>query len=217
MSNQWFRMYAEVLNDPKVQKLPAELFKVWINTLCLACNNNGTLPKLEDCSFAFRETISETKTAFHELEKHGLIVTDGETFHIHNWKKRQYKSDNSTERVKRHRNARKNVTETPQNRTEQIQIKNIKKDHPEIPNWIPKRDWSDWIAQRKTKPSARAIEIAIAKLASLREKGHLPERVLQQSIMRGYTGLFPVNDDDIKIIKPKEIRANVKTIGGLNA
>lgn len=130
MSNQWFRLYSEVLNDPKVQRLSGDLFKTWINILCVACNNNGTLPDLEDVSFALRMPLHETKTAFQELEKYALLVTDGETFQIYNWEKRQYKSDSSTERVKRHRKQKRNVTVTPpeqiQNRTD-TDKKNIKK------------------------------------------------------------------------------------------
>jgi len=131
MSNPWFRMYSEVLNDPKVQKLPAELFKIWVNTLCLACNGNGTLPNLEDVSFALRLPFHETKSAFHELEKAGLLVTDGETFHVRNWDKRQYKSDVSTDRVKKFRKRIRNVSETPseqiQNRTDTDKKEKLKK------------------------------------------------------------------------------------------
>lgn len=120
MTNSWFRFYGEVLNDPKVQKLTTELFKIWVNTLCVACNNNGTLPSLEDCSFALRMPFHETKTAFQELEKQELLVTDGETFQFKSWKKRQYKSDVSTDRVKEFRKRKRNVSETPseQNRTD---------------------------------------------------------------------------------------------------
>ena len=113
MPSYWFRMYAEVLNDPKVQNLPGDLFKIWVNALCIACNGNGTLPKLEDVSFALRLPFHETKTAFQELEKHALLVTVDETFQFKSWNKRQYKSDVSTERVKRHRERKRNVTETP--------------------------------------------------------------------------------------------------------
>jgi len=31
---RWFRFYAESVNDPKVQRLPAHLFKTWVNILC---------------------------------------------------------------------------------------------------------------------------------------------------------------------------------------
>jgi len=118
---QWFRMYGEALNDPKVQKLPPEIFKIWVNLLCLACTNNGALHEtLEDNSFALHETLDSVSSAFHHLEKVGLLVTVGETFHIKNWGKRQYKSDTSTERVKRFRKRSRNVTvtapDTEQNR-----------------------------------------------------------------------------------------------------
>lgn len=112
MSNSWFRMHAEALDDPKVQRLSGDLFKLFINTLCLACKYDGVLPSVEDCSFAFRLPLHETKSAFHDLEKVGLLVTDGETFQVKNWKKRQFKSDTSTIRVKRYRERYRNVTET---------------------------------------------------------------------------------------------------------
>lgn len=166
MSNQWFRMYAEVLNDPKVQKLPAELFKTWVNILCFACNGNGTFHEtLEDVSFALRMSVSETKTAFQQLEKSGLIVTVNETFQIHNWKKRQYKSDISTSRVHKHRNAKRNVSETPpeqiQNRyrTEQNKVSKVIGQIPEnlprtkkqkvigtrlTPEWTLPQEWGEW-------------------------------------------------------------------------
>lgn len=164
MSNQWFRMYSEVLNDPKVQKLPADLFKVWVNTLCVVCNNNGILPSLDDVSFAFRMPISETKSAFHDLEKAGLIVTVGETFQIKNWKKRQYKSDVSTDRVKKHRNGKRNVSETPpeQNRTEQNRTdKNIEKN-------LREEFWKLWPKERRVdKPKfVAAWNVAIRKVSA---------------------------------------------------
>lgn len=124
MANQWFRFYNEVLNDQKVQSLPLEVFKIWVNLLCLASTNgssDGYLGTLNSVSFALRETEGTVSSAFHTLISTGIIETDDETFHIAKWKKRQYKSDTSTERVKRFRNRSRNVTETPQSRAEQIQ------------------------------------------------------------------------------------------------
>jgi hypothetical protein len=34
--SQWLRLYTDLINDPKVQLLPAEDFKGWINILCIA-------------------------------------------------------------------------------------------------------------------------------------------------------------------------------------
>ena len=64
-----------------------------------------------------------------------------------------------------------------------------------LPDWIPKRDWDDWIAQRKDKPSKRALELSIERLAKLKAQGHPPDHVLQQSIQRGWAGLFAIKPD----------------------
>ena len=40
---RWFRMYEEILDDPKVQKLPDDLFKAWVNVLALSSRNGGKL------------------------------------------------------------------------------------------------------------------------------------------------------------------------------
>lgn len=118
MANSWFRMHHELLNDPKVQTLSDAEFKMYINLLCLASQRgeNGDLGNVSDICFALRET----KEAFHErfiaLHQRGLIVTnetDGETFHIPKWRKRQYISDTSTDRVRKHRKRSKTVTVTP--------------------------------------------------------------------------------------------------------
>ena len=113
---QWFRFYSEVLNDPKVQTLPSPIFKIWVNCLCVAANSgtpNGTIGTIEDVSFALRETKDSVSSAFRTLEQLGIIVTVDETFHIAQWKKRQFKSDTSTERVKQHRKRFSNVSVTP--------------------------------------------------------------------------------------------------------
>lgn len=108
----WFRFYADVLNDPKVQKLPAELFKMWVNILCLAKNNNGLTGTISDVSFALRETEESVSSAFQALEKAGLLDKYKGSWEPHNWRKRQFKSDTSTDRVKRYRERARNVTET---------------------------------------------------------------------------------------------------------
>ena len=119
----WFRMYSEMLNDPDIQTLPLASFKAYINALCLAGSDpssGGNIGTLDRVSFAFRETKQAVSSAFHALIESELIVTDGETFQIPTWRKRQFKSDSSTERVKRFRKRGGNVTETPseQNRTD---------------------------------------------------------------------------------------------------
>jgi predicted transcriptional regulator len=118
MSGRWFRMYDELLDDPKVQKLPAEDFRGWVNLLCLASKNEGRLPSITDIAFALRVTEDAVSTLLERLRSGGLIArrsggTNGAYDAPYKWEERQYKSDTSTQRVKRFRQRSKTVTETP--------------------------------------------------------------------------------------------------------
>ena len=99
----WFRMYTEVLNDPKVQRLPGDTFKTWVNLLCLARLHDGHIPPIEDAAFALRLSDDEAAQAIEALMQAGLIEETETGLQPHNWGGRQYKSDVSTERVKRFR------------------------------------------------------------------------------------------------------------------
>lgn len=109
---KWFRLYGEVLNDPKVQKLHPKAFKAWISLLCLA--NEGT-PRgrinPEDISYGLRmDDDTATKMIEHLLER-GLLEREGEALVPHNWDERQFASDNVTERSRQHRrNVARNVS-----------------------------------------------------------------------------------------------------------
>jgi hypothetical protein len=116
--SRWFRVYDELLDDPKVQRLPAEDFRGWMNLLCLASRNGGRIPPVEDVSFALRVTLDGARTLLERLRSGGLIVrksggVDGAFDAPHKWDERQYKSDTSTDRVKRFRQRSATVAETP--------------------------------------------------------------------------------------------------------
>ncbi len=110
--SRWFRFYDTALDDPKVQRLPAELFKVWVNILCIASRNDGLLPEVEDCAFMLRMSAEDCADAIHSLHEAGLLDLDEGASSPHNWKSRQFQSDSSTDRVKRHRNGKRNVSPT---------------------------------------------------------------------------------------------------------
>ena len=50
---RWFRVYNDVVDDPKVQRLSNTLFKVLINLWCLASANDGVLPPIDEIAFNF--------------------------------------------------------------------------------------------------------------------------------------------------------------------
>jgi len=94
----WFRLYREVLDDPKVQRLDGDTFKGWINILCLASKNDGVLPCPADLAFALRITEQAAHDLLGALHDRNLldevVVRDAPaSYSPHNWNGRQYKSD----------------------------------------------------------------------------------------------------------------------------
>lgn len=111
----WFRFHADALNDPKVQCLPADLFKRWVNTLCIACRHGGTLPDLPNLAFLLRCTEQEACAVLDQLIDAGLVDQAEEGLRPHNWDFRQYQSDSSTPRVRRFRK-KKRTEQSTENR-----------------------------------------------------------------------------------------------------
>ena len=72
---------------------------------------------------------------------------------------------------------------------------------PALPEWIPRGPWAQWaeVRERMRAPlTAGAVELAIRELAKLRASGHDPTAVIEQSVLRGWRGLFPIRSDDEK-------------------
>ena len=113
MGGLWLRLYTETVNDPKVQKLPAELFKAWINLLCVAkeYDRDGELPSIDDLSFALRVTRDIVESVTRDLLENGLLFIEGNTntFCINGWKKRQFISDDDPTSLDRKRRQRKKI------------------------------------------------------------------------------------------------------------
>lgn len=112
----WFRMYADVANDPKVQLLPSDLFRTWINLLCIASagSDRGIIRyDLQDLSYRLHLTTNGASQAIEELVNAGLLewMEPGERLVPHNWEQRQPASDDSTPRTARYRNGEGAVTQ----------------------------------------------------------------------------------------------------------
>lgn len=171
MANQWFRLYAEFASDHKVQMMSEADQRRLVMLFCIRCNVSETLHD-EELAFQLRVSLDEwmrTKAVF--LDK-GFIDNDN---NILNWDKRQYVSDTSTDRVRKHREQVKrfsNVPVTPpeqiQNRTEQKQnrgtrlpkdwqpqdehIEFCKKERPDLdPQTVGQRFKDYWVAQAGSK------------------------------------------------------------------
>jgi len=110
---RWFRFYDDTINDPKILKLSDRLYRVWTGMLCLASKNNGVLPEFDDMVIMLRTKPEKLQPELEQLIKAGLLDHSDDGIAPHNWNARQYKSDVSTDRVKRFRQQQRNVSETP--------------------------------------------------------------------------------------------------------
>jgi len=71
-----------------------------------------------------------------------------------------------------------------------------------LPDWVPRKEWKDFVAMRRKMPrrpfTLPAMELAVAKLAKLREEGDDPGEVLRRSVLHGWAGVFPLSEDHNK-------------------
>ncbi len=115
--DSWFRLYNTLLDNPKVQRLSASLFKAWVNLLCLASRCGGKINP-SDVDFALRTKEGVGLSWLKTLAAEELFHEDGSGMYVpHDWDTLQYKSDVSTDRVKRFRQRStkqaETVSETP--------------------------------------------------------------------------------------------------------
>lgn len=65
-----------------------------------------------------------------------------------------------------------------------------------LPDWLSESAWGKWVRHRaKVKKSALdddSAELCIKRLAKLRAEGSDPAEVIDNSVLNGWTGLFPV-------------------------
>lgn len=108
--SRWLRFYDDAINDPKILKLPEATRWQWVAVLCIASKNDGKLPSLQDVALMLRVPVTKAGAILTQLCSAGLLDKTETGFAPHNWSGRQYKSDVSTDRVKRFRNGKRNVS-----------------------------------------------------------------------------------------------------------
>lgn len=91
--SRWFRLYDDLVDDPKIQRLPGETVKALLNLWCLASQNDGLLPAADDIAFKLRMKPAKVEQLLSVLGECGLIDSDDAGLRPHNWNARQYKSD----------------------------------------------------------------------------------------------------------------------------
>ena len=121
------------MRNPKVARLSDKKFRLWVELLAVASENEGSIPCLDDLRYVLNRRLDHLSTGVDQLISMGLIDLLADGYEPHNWSKFQYKSDTSNERVAKHR-AKRNVTVTaPDTETEQSYLSS-KEDKPQAAN-----------------------------------------------------------------------------------
>lgn len=67
----------------------------------------------------------------------------------------------------------------------------------DLPEWLDPQAWADFSEHRRkirAPLTEHAAKLALGELAKLREQGHQPAAVINQSILNGWRGLFALKD-----------------------
>lgn len=189
MQKPWIRLYTDLPMNRKVQNLSPDVFKFWVNLLC-ASSENGAVPSVRDLSFVTRIRPHRVRVYLGKLLEAHLIDADSSVdgaFNVHGWDERQFASDQSNERVRKHRDGRRNVTpsvtETPpeQSRAEQIQSRAEQpgvfdfKEHESKPPGIEERIDATAEALKARHPPVRACGLAEIRKNLKAIVGKLPQ------------------------------------------
>ena len=115
-AHTWLRLYTDILESPKVQRLPAATFRVWVNLLCLYKRADEAMPSVSEIAFALRMPEPDLVDAIDELVCARLLDQAGDTWEPHNWGERQFPTSTDRSRLRRASNAdaTRNVQEDPE-------------------------------------------------------------------------------------------------------
>lgn len=109
---KWFRLYSELVDDPKVHQMNPKTFKIFIFLLCFASEfgKNGII-NLPHKEIIWRLRCSRKKyfDAVAQLEELHILSSHSNGLKFLNWDKRQYQGDNSSKRVEKYRNKREEL------------------------------------------------------------------------------------------------------------
>jgi hypothetical protein len=216
VANPWFRLYSEIINDAKVQMMPEEMRWRLVGIFCLRCEE--TLETLQERQIAFRLRISPAELA----ETKAVFIENGfvdEHWNVSNWNARQFISDSSTERVRKHRQALKQVetlhetvetnetvtvtppdTEQIQNRADSEQKQEQKKPSRSkvastfvLPEWVNPETWGLYLEVRKKKRAVMtegALGGIIKRLMYFGDRGYNPMELLENSVRGNWIDIY---------------------------
>jgi hypothetical protein len=109
---KWFRLWTDIVNDPKMRKITDSQFRTLIYLMCLASeeDSEGTINfSASDISWRIRRTETQVKSTLKSLSGLEILGPLDKSIVFLNWNKRQPISDNDAENKRKQREKTKNV------------------------------------------------------------------------------------------------------------
>lgn len=204
--SRWFRFYSEAMRNPKVLRLSDKDFRLWVNVLAVASENDGHIPPDDDLKLVLGVRLDHLQGGLNRLISGGLIDPLEHGYEPHNWSKFQYKSDTSTDRVQKHR-AKRNVSVTPpdtETETEDTLSNERASTRAKRASTFPRPEfadpavWGDFLKNRKTKRLS-STETAYRQVLSDIEKlveqtGWPPGEILRACTAKGWGAIYATDE-----------------------
>lgn len=173
----WIKLHRSLVSNPEFLSMPEaaqyELIRVWI----LAASDLGAVP--------FSTGLIRKMTGMRRIRYLDLLIEKGFLSKSASDLQAPCKQTASPDK-----NRVEKIREEPPLPPKGVAV--------EIPPWIPLEAWLGFVEMRKKirKPlTERAVSLAITKLSELKALGHKPDRVLNQSTMNCWQGLFELKSN----------------------
>lgn len=195
MANQWFKFYGgEYLSDPKMLQLNASERSCWVTLLCLASQSeNGEIKFFSEAQLlALSGVTDNTSNVLKKFEELEMIRFCNGIVTVINWQKRQYSEGYS--RVQQFRKRKSNTKDN-----DRIEENRIEEKREDLPEWLNKKVWDQWIAYRKEIKKALKPSTVRLQLGFLEKNKVEHTSIILQSIQNGWTGLFALKKDFMRL------------------
>ena len=168
----WIKLYRDILDDMEWHELDPAAAKTLVMLWLIASEDVGRLPCVKEVAFRLRTTDKQVESTItrlsHYLEQHDINLISG-----------GYQDD----------------------ALEKRREENIKKRREEavpafdIPSLIRSEVWAAFEGHRKKIKKPMTDEARKLVIKECVKIGGDPNALLEQSIMRGWAGIFPIKDD----------------------
>ena len=114
--SRWIRVYSSARHDPKILSMPKAQRWEWMAVLMVAGDTeSGILPPVDHLACELRMSAEDTQQLIDDLIFRGLIdivdrIGNTPVLRPHEWDKRQYKSDRSADRMRQHRERKREAS-----------------------------------------------------------------------------------------------------------